>query len=247
MREWFENEDFWREMYPYMFDEQQFATADKEVRKILRLTGVRRGAVLDLCCGPGRHSLILAKRGFHVTGVDRTRFLLNKARRRAKSARARVEFVRSDMRDFVRPDTYRLVLNMFTAFGYFDKKDEDRLVLRNIFTSLKPGGACLIDVFGKERLAKGFQDTTAVRYPDGTLLIQLHEIFDDWTRIRNEWILLKGNRVRRFKFHHTIYSGQELKDMLRTAGFAEVKLFGDLDGQPYGPDAPRLVAVARKG
>ncbi len=247
MREWFENEDFWREMYPYMFDEQQFATADKEVRKILKLTGVRRGAVLDLCCGPGRHSLILAKCGFHVTGVDRTRYLLNRARRRAKSARARIEFVRADMRDFVRPDAYRLVLNMFTAFGYFDKKDEDRLVLRNIFTSLKPGGACLIDVMGKERLAKEFQDTTAVRYPDGTLLIQLHEIFDDWTRIRNEWILLKGNRVRRFKFHHTIYSGQELKDLLRTAGFAEVKLFGDLDGRPYGHDAARLIAVARKG
>jgi SAM-dependent methyltransferase len=233
-------------MYPYMFDEQRFATADKEVRKILKLTGVRRGAVLDLCCGPGRHSVALAKRGFQVTGVDRTRYLLNKARRRAKSARARIEFVRADMRDFVRPDAYRLVLNMFTAFGYFDKKDEDRLVLRNIFTSLKPGGACLIDVMGKERLAKIMQSSLAERHADGSLLVQFHEIFDDWTRIRNEWILLKGNRVRRFKFHHTIYSGQELKDMLRTAGFAEVKLFGDLDGQPYGPDAARLVAVARK-
>ena len=94
MREWFENEDFWREMYPYMFDEQRFAAADEQVRKILKLTGIRRGAVLDLCCGPGRHSVALAKRGFQVTGVDRTRFLLNKARRHAKSARARVEFVR---------------------------------------------------------------------------------------------------------------------------------------------------------
>jgi ubiquinone/menaquinone biosynthesis C-methylase UbiE len=64
MREWFEDEAFWRETYPYMFDEPRFATADKEVRKILRLTGVRRGAVLDLCCGPGRQSVALAKRGF---------------------------------------------------------------------------------------------------------------------------------------------------------------------------------------
>jgi SAM-dependent methyltransferase len=173
--------------------------------------------------------------------------LVNKARRHARSARAKVEFVRSDMRDFVRPDTYRLVLNMFTAFGYFDKKDEDRLVLRNIFASLKPGGVCLIDVMGKERIAKILQPTHSTRYPDGALLVELHEIFDDWTRIRNEWILIKGNRARRFKFHHTIYSGQELKDLLRQAGFADVKLYGDLDGHPYGPDASRLVAVARKG
>jgi SAM-dependent methyltransferase len=246
MREWFENEAFWREMYPYMFDAQQFAKADEEVRKILKLTGVRRGAVLDLCCGPGPHSVALAKRGFQATGVDRTRFLLNKARRLARSVPARVEFDRADMRDFVRPDAYKLALNLETAFGYFDNKDDDRRVLRNIFASLKPKGVCVIDVFGKERLAKGFAETTSTRHSDGSMLIQVHEIFDDWTRIRNEWILLKGNRGRRFKFHRTIYSGQELKDLLRQAGFAEVKLYGDFDGQPYGLDAARLMAVARK-
>jgi SAM-dependent methyltransferase len=246
MREWFENEAFWRELFPYMFDENRFAQADEQVRKVLKLTGVRRGAVLDLCCGPGRHSAALAKRGFHVTAVDRTQFLLNKARRHAKSARARVEFIRSDMRDFVRPDTYRLALSLWTSFGYFDDKDEDRLVLRNIFTSLKTGGICLIDVFGKERLAKAMNSTTSSRSPDGTLLVQLHEIFDDWTRIRNEWIVIKGNRAKRFKFHHTIYSGQELKSLMHEAGFAAVKLFGDFDGHPYGSDAPRLVAVGRK-
>lgn len=246
MREWFENEAFWREMFPYMFDNNRFAQADEQVRKIMRLTGVRRGAVLDLCCGPGRHSVILAKRGFQVTGVDRTRFLLNKARRHAKSERARVEFVRSDVRKFVRPGAYKLALSLWTSFGYFNDKDEDRLVLRNIFTSLKAGGVCLIDVFGKERLAKVANSTTSSRSPDGTLLVQMHEIFDDWTRIRNEWIIIKGNRAKRFKFHHTIYSGQELKNLMLEAGFAEVKLFGDFDGHPYGSDASRLVAVARK-
>jgi SAM-dependent methyltransferase len=246
MREWFENETFWSELYPYMFDEQRFAAADEQMRKIIKLTGVRRGAVLDLCCGPGRHSVALAKRKFQVTGVDRAQFLLNKARQRAKSARVRLEFVRADVREFVRPASFNLVINLFTAFGYFDRKDNDRLVLRNICASLKPKGVCVIDVMGKERLAKGFATTTADRHADGSMLIQVHEIFDDWTRIRNEWILLKGNRARRFKFHHTIYSGQELKELLRAAGFADVKLYGDFEGQPYGLDAPRLIAVARK-
>lgn len=247
MAEWFENESFWRELYPHMFDENRFAQADEQVRKILKLTGVRRGAVLDLCCGPGRHSVVLAKRGFQVTGVDRTRFLLNKARRHATSARARVEFIRSDVRDFVRPDTYKLALSLWTSFGYFDDKDEDRLVLRNIFASLKKGGVCLIDVFGKERMAKTVQPFYTSRHLDGTLLVEVHEILDDWTRIRNEWILIKGNRAKRFKFHQNVYSGKELKDLMLEAGFAEVKLFGDFDGHPYGLDAPRLVAVARKG
>src|SRR2546426_49649 len=181
MREWFENEAFWRETYPYMFDGQRFAAADEQARKIMKLTGVRRGAVLDLCCGPGRHSIAFAKRGLRATGVDRTRFLLMKARQRARSSRVRVEFVRSDMRDFVRPDTYTLALSMFTSFGYFDKQADERRVLLNIFTSLKAAGVCLIDVMGKERIAKVLQPTHATRYPDGALLVEVHEIFDDWT------------------------------------------------------------------
>ncbi len=246
MPEWFENERFWIETYPYMFDAARFAAADEQVRKILKLVGRRRGAVLDLCCGPGRHAVALARRGFRVTGVDRTRFLLNKARQHARKSRAKVEFVHSDMRDFVRPDSFDLVLSLFTSFGYFDKKDEDQRVLRNLFTSLKPRGALVIDVFGKERLIKIAHSADATPCADGALLIQTHEIFDDCTRIRNEWILLKGNKARRFKFHHTIYSGQELKTLLHQAGFAKVSLYGDLDGHPYGPEAPRLIAVAHK-
>jgi hypothetical protein len=104
----------------------------------------------------------------------------------------------------------------------------------------------VLDVMGKERIAKVLQPTSSTRYPDGSLMIEVREIFDDWTRIRNDWLLIKGSRVQRFKFHHTLYSGQELKERLLAAGFADVKLFGSLAGQPFGPDAPRLVAVARK-
>jgi len=246
VHEWFENEAFWQEFCPVMFDERRFATADDEVRKIIRLAGIRRGTVVDLCCGPGRHSVALAGRGFQVTGVDRSPFLLNKARRRARSERVSVEFIESDMRKFLRPDAFRLVLNLWTSFGYFDKKDDDRLVLHNIFTNLQSGGALVMYLTGKERLARDRANATTTRRPDGTVLVQTHEVFDDWTRVRNEWIFLKGNRARRFKFHQTVYSGQELKDLLRQTGFTEVKLYGDLDGQPFGPDSPRLVAVARK-
>jgi 2-polyprenyl-3-methyl-5-hydroxy-6-metoxy-1,4-benzoquinol methylase len=75
--EWFADESIWKDLYPFTFPESAFAVGDEQVEKILRLTGVGGGKVLDLCCGPGRHSVALAKRGFAVTAVDRTRFLLD--------------------------------------------------------------------------------------------------------------------------------------------------------------------------
>jgi hypothetical protein len=52
--------------------------------------------------------------------------------------------------------------------------------------------------------------------------------------------------VKNFKFHHTVYSGLELRDRLERAGFVDVALRGNLDGDEYGPDAERLIAIGRK-
>jgi SAM-dependent methyltransferase len=245
-KEWFDDDSFWRELYPFMFPESRFASTAQETARILKLAKPRGRDVLDLCCGPGRFSAALARKGFRVTGVDRTPFLLAKARARARAARARVEWVKMDMRDFVRTESYDLALSLFTSFGYFDDRGEDLAVLRNLFASLRPGGVLVMDLMGKERLAKILLPTTSSTLDDGTVLVERHEIFDDWTRIRNEWIILRGGRARRFRFHHTVYSGQELRDRLERAGFARVRLYGSLAGAPYGPGAQRLIAVARK-
>jgi len=245
-REWFDNDSFWRDLYPFMFPEKRFADAVEQVDKAITLAKPKGKSVLDLCCGPGRLSIALAQKGFVVTGVDRTGYLLDKAKARARAAKVKVEWVQADMRDFVRPDTYDLVLSMFTSFGYFDDKSQDVAVLGNMFASLRPGGSCLIDVGGKEWLAKVLQPTTSEVLPDGTKLIQHHEIFDDWTRIRNEWILIRKGRAKSFRFHHTIYSGQELRDQMAGAGFVDVRLYGNLDGDEYGPNAQRLIAIGRK-
>ena len=245
-KEWFDSDEFWRETYPYMFPSARFAATSDEIEKALKLAEPRGKSALDLCCGPGRCSVALSQRGFAVTGVDRTRYLLNKARARARAAQVKVQWIQKDMRDFVRPDAFDLALSMFTSFGFFDDKSEDIAVLQNIFRSLRSGGVCLMEMMGKERLSQIFLETSSQGLPDGTVVVQRREIFDDWTRIRNEWMLIRGEKVKRFQFHHTLYSGLELRERMESVGFTDVKLYGNLDGDPYGPGTPRLIAVGGK-
>jgi SAM-dependent methyltransferase len=246
MSEWFENESFWKETYNFLFSEKLFKETNEQVENVLKLVDFHGSAVLDLCCGPGRCSIVLAKKGFSVTGVDRSPFLLDKAKERAKSEGLSVEWVLEDMRRFIRPESYDLVLNMFTSFGYFDDKQDDMNVLENVLTNLKPGGIFLIDVMAKEILAKIFQPTISNMLEDGTMVVQRPEIFDDWTRVKNDWIIIKGSQAKTFKFHHTIYSGQELKDRMEQVGFESVKLYGNLDGSPYDSNAQRLIITGLK-
>jgi len=245
-KEWFDDDAFWRELYPFMFPEQRFTQTREQIEKVLTLAQPSGKTALDLCCGPGRCFIALAQHGFTVTGVDKTKYLLDRARSKARAEKAKIEWVRIDMRDFIRADTFDLVLSMYTSFGYFDDKNEDLRVLDNILTSLKPGGVCLIDLMGKECVARILQPTTSDVLPDGRTLVRRHEIFDNWTRIRNEWILIRKGRARTFKFYHTVYSGQELKDRMAQIGFTDVKLFGNLDGDEYGANAHRLIVVGHK-
>ena len=244
--EWFADETIWKDLYPFTFPESTFALADGQVEKILRLTGVGVGTVLDLCCGPGRHAVALAKRGFAVTAVDRTLFLLDDARARAAHANLRVEFVLEDMRRFSRPASFDLIINFFTSFGYFDDPADDLRVLELVRENLRPGGVFVLEMVSKERLARDFQATTSRELPNGQILFERHEIVDDWTRVRNRWTLMRASGTRTFEFTHRIYSGQEMKDLLAKAGLAGARVYGDLDGSSYGFDAQRLVAVTRR-
>jgi SAM-dependent methyltransferase len=244
--EWYENEDFWRDLFSYIFSAERFSASKEEVTQIIALTQCTGGSLLDLCCGPGRHALEFAQRGFQVTGVDKSEFLLGEARERASQANISVEWIQQDMRLFHRPAAFDLVCNLYTSFGYFEDERDNFQVLQNIYENLKENGVLIIEVAGKERLARTWQNSICTELADGSLLVQRPQLCDDWCRVSSEWTLIEDGRARSFTFEHSIYSARELKDLLLRCGFKHVQLFGSLQGTPYDLDAARLVAVARK-
>ena len=245
--EWYEDESLWRELYPYVFPAERVAAAEGQVSQMLTLTGVTGGAVLDLCCGPGRHAVELARRGFSVTGVDRSPFLLERARERADAAAVAVEWVRDDMREFQRPASFDLACNLFTSFGYFERDEDNLRVLRNLRESLRGGGTLVMDMVGRERMQTQGTEPRHSHFADGAVLIQMPHVNEDWTRLDNEWTVVQADgQSRNYRFEHHLYSGPGLRRRLLDCGFATVRLYGDLQGSAYGPEALRLVAVARK-
>jgi SAM-dependent methyltransferase len=243
--EWFENETLWRELYPYVFPMERLAAAQGQVARLLALAGVSAGAVLDLCCGPGRHAVEFARRGFTVTGVDRSRYLLERARASADAAGTKVEWVLDDMREFQRPSAFDLACNLFTSFGYFAREEDNLLVLRNVRESLRDGGTFVMDMVGREYMQHQGMKGRRTGFADGAVLFQQARVCDDWTRMEGEWTLVKNGNSRCYRIEHHLYSGPDLRECLLSCGFDEVRLYGDLQGSPYGPEALRLVAVAR--
>lgn len=246
MNDWYTDEEFWRKFGPLMFGDEQFSDAAGQVPGLLARIDLERGAVLDLGCGPGRHSLPLARAGLEVTAIDTSEFLLDELRRRAAGEGLSLDVRREDMRDFVRPDAFDAVLVMWTTFGYFeDEADHDR-VLANIVESLKPGGVLVLDLLGLETLCRTLEPVHLTEYPDGTLLVERPVLVDHNTRVENEWILIQGKQVDRAMFSHRVWSAGEIARLIEAGGLELEAIDGDLDGAPYDFESERMYVIARK-
>lgn len=245
MDPWYENDEFWTIIEPALFDPERLETARGEVEGVLGLLGLQPGArVLDLCCGPGRHAVELARKGFTVVGVDRNPRYLERAGRAAGEAGVEVELVEEDMRSFVRPGAFDAAISLYTSFGYFEDEDENVKVARNVRRSLREGGAALLDVLGKETLALGFEERRWSEH-GGAHLLQESRPVDDWSRVESRWVLVRDGRERAFTIRIRLYAATELKALLLGVGFSRVEVYGSVAGAPYDHKAERLVAVAR--
>lgn len=254
--------EWWRDVFDRptflkLYERPDTERAIGQVDQILRLlsldavqpadgqTGPVR--ILDVCCGYGRHSVELARRGFQVTGVDVSEMQIAHARERAASAGVRPEFVVGDARDMPIQGPYDAAINMFLSFGYFATDAESRAMLSGVARVLRPGGRFLIDFWNREHEIRAFQETILDRRGDDILEIE------DWTFDHLAGRLNWTNTVifpdgRREAWHHSIraFTVAEVKTMLETAGFTLTGAYGSLAGEPYTMDSEAAVFMAER-
>lgn len=239
----FQDDEFWTEFSDFLFSDQRFSQAE-DLLDTSPLLAFQPGArVLDLCCGPGVFTVPLARRGYDVTGVDRSPAMLDRARKLAAETGATARYVQADVLEYAEPGAFDVVLNMFTSFGYFEDPADNARVLRTMHASLAPGGTLVLDVAGKELLARKVVPPKVVRRGDD-LLVQTDTVLDDWARLRSDWVLVRGDRVDRAGLEWSVYSAVELRAMAEEAGFGRIEVFGGFDGRPYDQDAERLILRA---
>jgi SAM-dependent methyltransferase len=244
---WFKDENFWRDLYPYMFDAKRLAKTAEETSGIIQLLNLQHDdKIIDFGCGNGRHLIELAKRGYvYGTGIDSTGYYIDIAKHTASETGVAIKFEVDDMLHRNDPNEYAIALSLFASFGYYDAPEDNLQVLKNMYSSLKSGGKLLIDVRGKENFAYNFDGQSWARSGDNIILTK-RTASDDFSKIENTWTIINGVDQRSYTFTHWIYSAKELKDMLASIGFDQMTLYGDFTGVDYSPKSTRLIIVAQK-
>ena len=224
--------------------------ADDEVAFINRALDIPgAGDILDLCCGFGRHSVRLARRGHRVTGVDLSAYNLGIAAENAAEMGVEVDWREADMRDTGIPGASQdAVINIFSAFGYFDDEGNQR-TLEEVARVLQPGGRFLIDLLNRDALMRRFEPRGWARRRDGSVLLQQHEFDTAMGAITTHWEVIDagGERTTSRSFTVRVYTPQELAPLMSRAGLAVEDVWGGLDGSALSMDSRRLVVLARAG
>lgn len=208
-------------------------------------------AVLDLACGTGTAALELARRGWRVIGVDRSREMLAVARRKATAAGQAIQWIQADMRAFQAPEPQGMITCFFDALNYLLTPEDLERAFRQVHAALLPGGLFVFDMNTPHGLEVGWTaGETAEVYPN--LVSYMHAAYQREShilRVRLSFYAPDPPGYRRLEEVHLErgYTCDEIRQCLDSAGFADVRLFQCFTFDPAVETSRRVAAVARRG
>jgi SAM-dependent methyltransferase len=215
------------------------------------------GAVLDLACGIGRHSVLLAEEGYKVVGVDLSPAFITKAEELAteRGVSERVEFRVGDMREVGRllmdfKGGFAAVVNLFTSMGYWDE-GTDAEIIRQLLDLSSFGGVLIIDIVNRDWLVRNFQSRDFFRWENGRIQLVDRRLDLESSRMLNVWEWYQesdGDLVHQdtVEVDHRVYSLHELKGLIEENGWSYKACYGGYDLEPLTFNSSRMILVAKK-
>ncbi len=235
--------------------------AEAEVEGLMSIFSEHRvpgGArVLDLACGIGRHSVLLAEKGFRVVGVDLSPTFISRAEELAKEREVsdRVEFVVGDMREISGllkglGGSFNAVVNLFTSMGYWDR-ETDRKIFMQLLGLAAPGCVLVVGTVNRDYLVRHFQARDYFRWPDGRIQIAERRLDLESSKMFNIWKWYQERdgdleHLDTIELDHVVYSLHELKELIESCGWAYRASYGGYDLNPLTTDTNGMILVAKK-
>ncbi len=237
--------EWWRTLFNSLYLEtdgdivENDRNTEQEVDLLIRSAGLERNdRILDLCCGQGRHSLDLARRGFqHVTGLDRSRYLIRLAKKRARQSNLRLSFHEGDARRFRLGDgEFHCVCILGNSFGYFDRPEDDLAVLEAVKRALASGSTLVMDLMDGEWMRDHFEARSWEWVDQNHFVCRERALAGDGDRLISREVVVHAERgVIADQFYaERLYSKERIAALMAGAGFGNVRFHS-----VASPDSPR--------
>jgi len=251
--------DWWKKFFNHIYlitDARSVCDAEltsRETDLLERIIGLRKNdRILDLFGGQGRHTIELAKRGYQDLSVlDHSNYLINLGKRSAKRENVNINFYRGDARSTgLANNNYSVIAIMANSFGYFSNAKDNLRVLQETNRLLKPKGRLLLDLANPVYVKNNLKPIPCHKISNNFIVFRKREIKDD--RVRTREIVISKNKglLRNECYCECLYSRTKISQLLKRAGFKNIKIKNNLSlhkgKQDYGFLTSRMIVVATK-
>ncbi len=219
-------------------------------KEILRREGLHPRTCVDLACGTGSVTAILARQGLMVTGVDMSEEMLTVAMEKVMDMDHPPRFVCQKLQELRLPRGVDLAVCALDSLDYITDPDDCREAIRRVYKVLNPGGIFIFDVNTPEKL-RAMDGQVFLDEDDDVYCVWRGE-FDEETNICSYGMDLFQRRgdvwERSFEEHREYaYSQEQLTDYLKAAGFTHIEGYADRLLEAPRPGEQRIYIKARKG
>lgn len=203
----------------------------KEVDQLMGIIGAApQHRILDLCCGQGRHSMEFAARGYrNVEGLDRSHYLIQKAKTDSKKKGLSVKFREGDARKLpYATDYFDYVVILGNSFGYFEIAHDDVKVLKEVFRVLKPWGKILIDIPDGSYLKEHYLPRSWEWMDKKHFVCRERSLSLDTQRLISREVIThteKGVLADQF-YAERLYTQETVLQLFQAAGFSDITFHG---------------------
>jgi len=207
--------------------------------------------LLDLGCGPGLYAERFCKNGYGVTGIDYSHRSITYARSSALQNGSDIIYIYQDYLELSFQEEFDVITLIYCDFCVMSENNRKEL-LKRIFKALKPGGKFILDVTapkayeGKSESRDWFQQESGFWSAKPHVCISSHSIYpEDNTRL-NQTIIITKDNMECYNIWDHIFTEEELRRDLNTAGFYNIALYGDIAGADYNTESKVICAAATK-
>ena len=217
---------------------------------ILRREGVTPRTVVDLACGTGSVTAILARMGYPVLGVDMSEEMLTEAAMKTMDCDPMPRFVCQKLQQLHLPRAVDMAVCALDSLDYITDPDDCKEAIRRVYKALNPGGIFIFDVNTPEKL-RAMDGQVFLDEDDDVYCVWRGE-FDDETNICTYWMDLfqrQGKTWQRSYEEHReyAYSEEQLRGYLMAAGFTHIEVYADRVFEAPRAGEQRIYFKARKG
>ena len=218
--------------------------------ELLKREKLEPRTAVDLACGTGSVTLLLAEKGLQVTGVDMSEEMLCVAAQKAENAENRPMFVCQKLQQLHLPKGVDLAVCALDSMDYITNPADCKEAIRRVYKALNPGGCFIFDVNTPEKLRA--MDGQVFLDEDEDVYCVWRGEFDEETNICTYWMDLfqkTGSAWQRSYEEHReyAYSAEQLIEYLKAAGFTAIEVFGDRKFTAPEEGEQRIYIKARKG